>query len=146
MVFARLKPHGKEIYSFTAVFREKHPVFRCKAVERREKISVIALSCGCCFHIWWGVFVFLLRRLCCLCVLRRASVLCTGKRRCSARLEATGRASRPFTSLWRCGESKTMDPLDLQWHTQYNTCYCDICTEITGHTNTGLTNIFKGDN
>lgn len=38
---------------------------------------------------------------------RPASALCTGRRLCSAWLEATGPASCPSTSSWPCGESKT---------------------------------------
>lgn len=38
---------------------------------------------------------------------RPASAPCTGRRLCSAWLEATGPASYPSTSSWPCGESKT---------------------------------------
>lgn len=49
------------------------------------------------------------------CLLRPVSALFTGRRHCSARLEATGPASCLFTSSWRCGESKTMAPSHSHW-------------------------------
>lgn len=55
----------------------------------------------------------------CLCLLRPVSVPSTGKCHCSARLEATGRASYPFTSSSLCGESKTMAPLDFNSNGSY---------------------------
>lgn len=44
---------------------------------------------------------------------RPASARFTGRRLCSAWLEATGPASCPSTSSWPCGESKTTSPTNL---------------------------------